>query len=188
MLKRILDEHRFSILSIVTALGISIVVDLVTGEPAALDTQKTEVVLTLLELIALVLPALAITLQLSHRYSRSTEIEATGFGRQLREISFLAGVIGIGGLLFATFVLLESISLPRGMEIASFGILTAIFCMFLIIAMNYYTSLLKSTQVASRIIGIGKFYESLGAIEDLPEDLREEAKELQDDALEDLEE
>jgi len=74
------------------------------------------------------------------------------------------------------------------MEIASFGILTAIFCMFLIIAMNYYTSLLKSTQVASRIIGIGKFYESLGAIEDLPEDLREEAKELQDDALEDLEE
>jgi hypothetical protein len=70
-----------------------------------------DVILTVLELVALLLPALAIALQVVLAYSESFPIRSQGRGHSLRRMSFLTVGVASASLFFAAVILLGSVNL-----------------------------------------------------------------------------
>ncbi len=75
------------------------------------DHERVDVVLTVLELVALLLPALAIALQVVLQYSESVPIRTLGRGPELRRWAFVSVGSASLCLFLAVFVLLGSVDL-----------------------------------------------------------------------------
>ncbi|WP_227356799.1 hypothetical protein [Haladaptatus salinisoli] len=73
--------------------------------------ERVDVILTVLELVALLLPALAIALQVLLTYSESFPIQSQGRGPALRRMSFLTVGVASASLFFAVLILLGSVNL-----------------------------------------------------------------------------
>ena len=101
--------------------------DMMIDERITVSSPETQLVFSVLELIALLLPALAIMLDVTISYSRTGVAATSGEGAELRTWTF--GIVGVSGLLAAVafFILMQYMILPLPIKFAVYMVFLGIF-------------------------------------------------------------
>ncbi|WP_129113075.1 hypothetical protein [Halegenticoccus tardaugens] len=137
-----------------------------------LDHERIDVVLTVLELVALLLPALAIALQVILQYSESVPIRSLGRGPELRRWAFVSAGGASACLFLAVFVLLGSVELPLTLLV---GIALVWMAIYLFTLLPFAAALIayRADPADERLHDTIGLYEPIAAYTTYPPEVRE---------------
>lgn len=112
-----LSERRKSVVKYATflvLLGIPFLIESSNG--ISLSSPRGSFALTILELVALLLPAIAIVLQASLRYADHPYLKVAGMSADIRESAFWAAALSGFLLYYAVYVLMILLQIPIGLR------------------------------------------------------------------------
>lgn len=122
-MRRIVNWIKKHLMSLGTLIGFLIGVliigipDLLVSTSSQLGETGASTAISFIELIALIIPALAILLQVNIQVSRSSGIALLGHGGELRKVSFYIAVLSLVFLVVALVSLGRYMSLPNSLSI-----------------------------------------------------------------------
>lgn len=162
-------------------LVVQLPLEFVTPTVSVPEQASLSLIISALELVALMLPALAIILQVSFTQSQEPEFELTGDGEELRTISFLG--LGIAGMLL-TGAMSLLISLLDVSELLRVALILILLTMVIFTGIPLSVGLYRrqSNLQSNQLIELVDYYERAHALEKFDEGaLRIIGKHLEND-------
>lgn len=165
------------------ALGVAMrgVGDLIVSETAPPASPETGVALVLLELVALMLPALAIILQVGSSYSRNSVVAILGEGADFRSVVHM--MVGGSSILLAVsvYVIVRYLELPEPLRWAVDLIMAAMYLFALVPLSIGIFGRKEEINQAEKFYDAMKAGEWLSKFKKYPEDVQETVWDVVDD-------